>query len=157
QSSKLWNEVLRLNARYTPALLGLAKAAYKQGNYARAQELFLEAGHTGGYSDAFWQSRLEWFQQNFGVLMNAAVIAAIAFYALKRVLRIVRNRRNQGAVQGESAFADWRGWTPLKRLGSELRHAFYILKHPIDGFASIRYESKAGPAGSLVMLLSALA
>ncbi len=157
QSSKLWNEVLRLNAHYTPALLGLAKAAYKQGDYARAQELFLEAGHTGGYSDAFWQSRLEWFQRNFGVLMNAAVIAAVVLYALKRVVRIVRNRRDRGSSQQASAFAEWRGWTPLKRLGSELRHAFYILKHPIDGFSSIRYERKAGPAGSLVMLLSALA
>jgi Gluconolactonase len=144
EGSQLWEEVLRLNAHYTPALLGLAKAAFKQGNYGRAKELFREAGHTGGYSEAYWQARLEWFQQYFGRLMTAAVIAFGVFYTAK-LLFLRRQKRFAGA--------DGRAAGRLKRLAGELKHAFYILRHPIDGFIGIRYEGKAGLSGSIIILL----
>ncbi|UUZ96496.1 tetratricopeptide repeat protein [Paenibacillus sp. P25] len=43
-SEKPWQEVLRMNAQFTPAILGLAKAAFKKGQYEEAKRLFKEAG-----------------------------------------------------------------------------------------------------------------
>src|SRR5690606_30373983 len=67
ESKAYWEEVLQLNARYAPAIAGLARAAYQQGDYAEAKELFRRAGDQTGYSDAFWQLRLSWFQQRFSM------------------------------------------------------------------------------------------
>ncbi|MCS7458963.1 nuclease PIN [Paenibacillus doosanensis] len=145
ESEKPWKEVLRLNAYYTPALLGLAKAAYKKGDYEQAEKLFFQAGQQEGYSDAFWQIRLVWFQKHFGFLMNIVIIAGLGFLIFERATRKSRFRQN---------------WRNRRRsqipIVVQLKHAFYILKHPIDGFSAIRYEGKGGFASSAIMLILAL-
>lgn len=144
ESAKYWNEVLRLNSYYTPAYKGLAKAAYHKGEYEKAREYFLEAGDQQGYSDAFWKIRFNWFQQNFTLLMNI-VIAVLAILVIFR--RIVKKTawwkqfRNQNKQQAN--------------LWGQLKHSFYMIKHPIDGFSAIRYESKGGFASSLLILTAA--
>nr|WP_240417175.1 SMP-30/gluconolactonase/LRE family protein [Paenibacillus periandrae] len=145
ESEALWAEVNRLNAYYTPAILGLAKAAYKKGDYTRAQQLFYEAGQAQGYSDAFWQNRLVWFQKNFGVLMNVVIAVFIVLFILEKW----------------SKRSGWRQkWRQRKRseslLVQQLGQAFYILKHPIDGFGGLRYENKAGAWSSLIIWILAL-
>ncbi|MFE5320392.1 SMP-30/gluconolactonase/LRE family protein [Paenibacillus sp. NPDC056579] len=145
ESEKPWQEVLRLNAYYTPAMLGLAKAAYKKGDYETAQKLFYDAGQTQGYSDAFWQIRLNWFQKNFGMLMNIFLVVVIGYLVLNKLTK-------------KSAFRQ--KWRNRRRsqipLVIQLKHAFYILKHPIDGFSAIRYEGKGSFASSFIMLILAL-
>jgi sugar lactone lactonase YvrE len=145
ESEKPWKEVLRLNSYYTPALLGLAKAAYKRGEYEKAEKLFYDAGQPTGYSDAYWQIRLKWFQQHFGALMNAVIIILLCYYIANRVTRNMAFREK------------WRN-RPKSQipLVVQLKHAFYILKHPIDGFSAIRYEGKGSAASSAIMLVLAL-
>ncbi|TDG00998.1 nuclease PIN [Paenibacillus piri] len=148
ESEAPWAEVNRLNAYYTPAIAGLAKAAYKKGDYPRAQRLFAEAGHAQGYSDAFWQNRLFWFQKNFGMLMNAILIALLLLFVLRSWSRRAGWR------------AEWRSWKEQRGeygLVRQLRHAFTILKHPIDGFGALRYERKGSFASSLILFVLALA
>ncbi|MCZ8515595.1 SMP-30/gluconolactonase/LRE family protein [Paenibacillus filicis] len=146
ESEKPWEEVLRLNSFYTPAVLGLAKAAYKKGDYERAEKLFLEAGFAQGYSDAYWQIRLRWFQQHFGTLMNIVLIGGIGLYLLNRLTKKTEWRRR------------WRERERSKiPMVVQLKHAFYILKHPIDGFTAIRYEGKGSLWSSLIMLVLAIA
>jgi hypothetical protein len=54
-----------------------------------------------------------------------------------------------------------KGWTFRFRLRysllDRLKHTFYLIKHPIDGFYAIRYEGKAGLVSSLIMLILAIA
>ncbi|MDF2959237.1 MAG: repeat containing protein, partial [Paenibacillus sp.] len=59
---KPWQDVLRMNSQFTPAILGLAKSAFKKEQYEEAKRLFKEAGDQQGYSDSFWQIRMQWFQ-----------------------------------------------------------------------------------------------
>ncbi len=144
ESEQPWREVLRLNAYYTPAMLGLAKAAYKKGDYEEARKLFLDAGHQQGYSDAFWQIRLQWFQQHFGTLMNIVIAAAVIYLIANRYLR--KSRRGKSRKGRRSRF----------ELVNQLKHALYILKHPLDGFTALRYESKGGAWSSLIILVAAM-
>lgn len=145
ESEKPWQEVLRLNAYYTPAMVGLAQAAYKKGEYEEAKRLFYEAGVTEGYSDAFWQIRLVWFQKNFGLLMNIMLILFIGTILFNRFTRKSKFR------------AKWRNRRKSQfPLVIQLKHAFYILKHPIDGFSAIRYEGKGSFTSSAIMLVLAL-
>ncbi|OXS52827.1 nuclease PIN [Cohnella sp. CIP 111063] len=150
-SEPLWREVYRQNAFYAPAVLGLAKAAYKKGDYEEAQRLFQSAGGVQGYSDSFWQNRLLWFQNRFGLFMNLilglAALVYIARYASRRLgwrpsLLGERIRKPRGSIGRH-----------LKQLG----HAFYVMKHPLDGFYGIRYEGKANPLSASIWLLLAVA
>lgn len=146
ESEPLWEEVYRLNSQYTPALIGLAKAAYKKEDYKRAQQLYDKAGVVGGYSESFWQNRLVWFQKRFGVLMNIALVLGILYLVWARVSHRLKPKR---------------GWSfrfvPRISLWERLKHVFYLIKHPIDGFYAIRYEGKASITGSLILLMLAVA
>ncbi|WP_262677906.1 YIP1 family protein [Paenibacillus sp. J5C2022] len=141
ESESYWEEVLRLNSLYTPAMLGLGKAAYKKGDYSRAMELFEQAGHQKGYSDAFWQVRLQWFQNNFSLFATLFLSSVVLLWLIDKV----RKRIGRSHVRKQSRH------TPL--IVQQLKHALYILRHPIDGFTAIRFENKASYGSAFVMLL----
>lgn len=144
ESEKPWQEVLSLNANFTPAMLGLGKAAYKRGDYERAMELFKLGGNHKGYSEAFWQVRLIWFQKNFSLIASIIVILGIAYAIVEKYTRNMQ----------------WRvRWRNRQRSNNkfivQFKHAFYILKHPIDGFSAIRYESKGSYWAAIIILIGA--
>ncbi|WP_235593203.1 YIP1 family protein [Paenibacillus sp. 32O-W] len=146
ESEPLWNEVYRQNTQYTPALIGLAKAAYKKEDYRRSEQLFREAGVVDGYSESFWQNRLLWFQKHFGVLMNTALWLGVLYLVWSKVKHKPRPKK---------------GWSfrflPKISVIEQLKHVFVLMKHPIDGFYAIRYEGKASFAGSLILLVLSVA
>lgn len=148
QSEPLWSEVHRQNAHYTPALIGLAKAAYKKENYERAEDLFYEAGVINGYSESFWQNRLKWFQSHFGLLMNIALAIGILYLLLNAFSAKLRLKR-KGTAKPKPR--------PRHPLLEQLNHVFYLIKHPVDGFYAIRYENKAGFLSSLILFVLAAA
>ncbi|GAA3408868.1 YIP1 family protein [Paenibacillus hodogayensis] len=146
ESEPLWREVVRLDAFYTPALIGLAKAAYKKENFAEAEQLFYKAGIGQGYSDSFWQTRLVWFQRHFALLMNSAVAVALLLFAVERLSR-------KWAYRGKLA-----AWFRFRRpLLTQLRHTGYLIKQPIEGFHAIRHENKASLTSSLLIGGAAIA
>ncbi|TBL68576.1 YIP1 family protein [Paenibacillus thalictri] len=145
ESEAYWREAYRLNAYYAPALLGLAKAAYKKGDYAEAQKLFLDAGNQAGYSDAYWQLRLIWFQKHFGTLMNLLIGVALLVIVWKKLLAR-RLRPGRGKE---------RNIPPKYRMLEQIKHVLVLIKHPLDGFIAIRYEGKGGFWSSLLLLVLA--
>ncbi|WP_454190880.1 YIP1 family protein [Paenibacillus sp. Marseille-Q7038] len=141
-SEPLWKEVNQLNAYYAPAVLGLAKAAYKKGEYEQAEQLFTSIGVAQGYSDSFWQNRLLWFQNQFGFFMNVMIIA-FASLTLFRFIARKREWKLQFQLADRSV------------LLQQLKHTFYIIRQPIDGFHAIRYEQKGSIlSGSIVLVLA---
>jgi len=144
ESEPIWEEVHRLNTQYTPALIGLAKAAYKRQDYELAAQLFDRAGVIGGYSDSFWQNRLIWFQNNFGLAMNVALVACVLFLAWGRWSRKLLPAPGRSSwLQADIPI--------VKRLG----HVFTLIRNPVDGFYGIRHERKASLASSLIVLIAA--
>ncbi|MNC03563.1 Serine/threonine-protein kinase PknD [compost metagenome] len=143
-SEGLWQEVIRLNARYNPAVMGLARAAYKEGDYERAAELFKDAGSRKGYSEAFWQIRLQWFQKHFATAASAVVAAAAGYLIWGKATRGWRGRRREE-----------RRCPARHPLLLQLRHVFYVMKHPIDGFSAVRAEHAGGYFGAFVLLSGA--
>lgn len=141
EAEPLWREVLHLNAYYTPALIGLAQSAYKSGDYAESKRLFREAGVQEGYSNAFWQIRLQWFQDRFGLFMTVFAGIGILYLIYKAAAKRYSIRL---AVPPRFRLRS--------RLLGQLRHAFYVLRHPIDGFTAIRYENKGGYLSAFVIL-----
>ncbi|GGD66242.1 YIP1 family protein [Paenibacillus nasutitermitis] len=146
ESEDFWNKVVKLNALYSPAYKGLAQAAFYKGDYKSAQQLYELAGDSSGYSDAFWQIRLQWFQRHFPLLANIVLIAAVAsmlWSRLKRKLHIQSGLFRMLRLKGKNA-----------KLLRQLRHAFFILKHPIEGFSDLRYLKRGGYGSALILLIS---
>lgn len=143
-SEPLWEKVHQLNANYAPAVLGLAKAAYKKGEYSQAEQLFTAIGVAGGYSDSFWQTRLRWFQVNFGLYMNIGLILLV----IAAIVRYVKRKRNWKLT------FSWHNRLPLL---TQLNHVVYMVKHPIDGFHAIRYEAKGSIVSGTILLLISVA
>ncbi|MBD2863234.1 YIP1 family protein [Paenibacillus oceani] len=146
ESEGPWREVLRLNANFSPAMLGLAKAAYKQGNYEEARDLFKRAEDHKGFSNAFWQIRLQWFQKNFSLMATIVLVLVIGLALFERLTRKTKWRnawKNRKRSQNSAAV--------------QFRHMFYLLKHPIDGFTALRYENKGGYWSALAVLACAYA
>ncbi|WP_026326486.1 YIP1 family protein [Paenibacillus ginsengihumi] len=137
-----WREVLRMNAQFSPALLGLAKAAFKKEQYEEARRLFKEAGDQQGYSDAFWQIRMRWFQQNFSVIASTVFFGGILLFLVDKLTARSKLRK---------AWRERKRMT--NRLAANLRHALYILKHPVDGFTAVRYENKGSYVSAILIML----
>ncbi|MFC5530504.1 YIP1 family protein [Cohnella yongneupensis] len=141
ESESYWREIVRLNANFSPAYYGLGLAAYHDGQYELAMDDFKLSGHARGYSDAFWQVRLHWFQRHFATFANALIILLVASWAAKKF----------GLLAKAGPMA--RRLYPRKvKLIEQLRFAFSILKHPIDGFADLRYANKGGYASACLLL-----
>lgn len=142
ESERAWQNVLQMNAHFTPAYEGLAKSSLQKEQYGQAADYAKLAGSAALYSDAFWQIRLQWFQANFALIANIVILLAILAVALPPV-----RRRLKGRLPISSGWrARLEGW---RRRG----HAFYLLRHPIDGFTALRYEGKGSYVAALGLLV----
>ncbi|MEK3890012.1 YIP1 family protein [Bacillus sp. FSL K6-3431] len=144
ESEQYWKEIVRQNALFTPAYSGLARAAFNQEDFEKATELYKFAGEEQGYSDSFWQIRLNWFQSNFAYFANGFLIIGAASIAGNQMVR----RRK---VKSKSEKKKSKKLTDIKLI-QQLKHAFYILKHPLDGFADIRFRNMGGYTSALIIL-----
>lgn len=145
ESEPIWQEVLRLNALYSPAYLGLAEAAFYKEDYKEALRLFKLAGDASGYSDSFWQLRLQWFQHHFTLVANV-------FFIAMAVLLILNSRKKKLKWLHQKR-AKVRKVLSRQKLLVQLRQAFTILRHPIDGFSDLRYHQKGGYLSASILLV----
>ncbi|MEH7275057.1 YIP1 family protein [Neobacillus vireti] len=147
ESEKYWSEIVRQNALFTPAYTGLARAAFYREDFEASKELYRLAGDDQGYSDSFWQLRLNWFQNNFTYLANAFVVIG-----LTSIAGVQFRRRSKRKNLSEFSLLKKLVWMKEIKLLEQLKHAFYILRHPLDGFADIRYRNKGGYTSAIVIL-----
>lgn len=85
-AAELWREVLKLNANYNAAFIGVARSLLRQGEYADAMSYFKMAHDRENYGKAFRLYRKEWVEQNITWIM--IVIIAVV------VLALIRSARN---------------------------------------------------------------
>lgn len=142
-SEEYWHKISRQNAVFSPAYAGLARAAFYEEDYDEAMRLFQLAGDAEGYSDAFWQIRLNWFQKNFGLFANAFIVIGVGTIAGSRIVK----RRKRKKKKKEAA--KWLK-TPII---VHLRHALSVLRHPLEEFSNIRYLNKGNYLSALLVLV----
>ena len=86
-AADLWREVLKLNANYNMAFIGVARSLLRQGEYAEAMSYFKMAHDRENYGKAFRLSRKEWVEENITWIM-VVVIAVV-------VLALIRSAHNK--------------------------------------------------------------
>ncbi len=96
KSAEEWNRVLEQNANYDMAYSGLGKAAYRDGDYEKAMELFELGNNTDWYSRAYKEYRktvvAKWFAP-------AAVVVAVLAVGILLFVKI-RTKRKTGSWRG---------------------------------------------------------
>lgn len=78
ESIEPWMDVLRMNANYTQAYMGLGKAYIGMGEFEKAMDFFMMGQDKVGYAEAKASLRDEIVREYFG-LIAAIVIAALVF------------------------------------------------------------------------------
>src|SRR5690625_2015477 len=98
KSAEYWEEVLKLDANYEVAYVGIGKALLMEGKNKEAMEYFKNGYSRQYYSKAFKRYRQEVLRDNFGNIMTGVVSIALVYTGY----RLVRRFRKKG---GERALA----------------------------------------------------
>ncbi|BBH22161.1 hypothetical protein Back11_35060 [Paenibacillus baekrokdamisoli] len=137
ESESYWNKVLQQNEMFDISSQGLGRIALLKGNYEEAQRLFQSAYDVNGYSEAFWNTRID--------RIKAGMIPAIAIILFTWILyRLLRKK----------TILLWRNiaWPDaVRRYGGEWKTFWYCFFHPYEGY----YQLK-GKKISFVFILSIL-
>lgn len=135
ESKSYWNEVRRHNDMYNLTYQGLGKAELAERKYAQAMADFKTAYDVNGYSQAFWELRLQWMHNHLIALIAIAAIGGVC-------LQFARRRFSRYAAK--------RAWPPkLTRYAEDLQDLGYVLIHPYHGF----YKLKERKVSAFVMIL----
>ncbi|WP_152392384.1 YIP1 family protein [Paenibacillus guangzhouensis] len=87
QAAKSWEEVLKLNANFDIAYIGIGKALLKKGDNKQAMEYFKNGNNRKYYSQALKRYRTEYMWNNFGTMMTILFLAVAAIVAGRLYVR----------------------------------------------------------------------
>lgn len=133
QSEQLWRAILLRNAGYDRAYQGIAKAEYYNGDYRAAMRDYREARDAQGYSDAFWQIRMNWLLHHFAfwmsVIFGALVLVLLLRYIGRRWgVRWLPRRRAAERPTSRTRLTVWK---------ESLLQPLRLLRHPIAALTEI--------------------
>ncbi|GBF71797.1 hypothetical protein PA598K_00009 [Paenibacillus sp. 598K] len=141
ESRAYWETLATANEMFDLTYQGLGKLALMDGQYSLAMDHFRQAKDVKGYSEAFWNVRLDWMRSYAVAAGLAAAVALIAWRLLSR--RTV-------AVLGRLP------WPPgISRYGRELGEALRIWYKPYDGYYRLK-ERRVPYAVLLTIVLLAI-
>lgn len=150
EGEKVWRQVLEKQGTFDRAYQGIAKAEYRRGDYKAAAAHFELAYDKSGYSDAFWEIRMQWLTDYFGIIVTAVaglwILSAIALGIRKRL----RRGRAQTARDDEAAV---RVPKPLHPVLYNIRMLFVVLRHPVNGMYDIVHSGQSRLPFALAFLL----
>lgn len=137
-----WNEVLRLNQMSTLAHNGVGKAYLHAEEYELALEHFEVANNKTFYSEAFWEVRNSWLQDNLG-WMIITILALFILWKLANLLdREGRIEDIQDAISGKL------NRTPIIK---DILYAFQTARHPMNNYYEIRKNRQGSVAAATVI------
>jgi len=139
QSMAYWEEVLRLHSAFPLAHYAIGQALFLQENYHEARERFYLARHRLGYSEAFWEIRSIWLQENSLLIVVGIIGLVILLKGAKIVRKKISSRRHS-----------------RHSLISELAHAKKIILRPADAYYEIRFHGRASVLSATIMYIGLL-
>lgn len=87
EGKPLWEEVLALNGMFILSYRALAAANMKLGNYNLALKQYRLAEDKAGYSEAYWQIRNNWIQNNLLTVFLVLLGIVILFLIIRLIYR----------------------------------------------------------------------
>ena len=139
-----WNEALRLNQMSVLAHNNIARNYFSQQDYEASMYHAEIAGNRFYYSEAFWEIRNSWLQDNIALMMTSLFVLAVGYFVLKRV-----NRRTAflAPVQGALRKAG------ENRLIANILFVFPVMRHPVDNYYEMKKRRRGSLTGALIIYL----
>ncbi len=150
-ANPMWKRILELNGRFDRAYQGIAKAEYKHENYKAAMQNFETSFDKQGYSDSYWEVRMNSLVKLFGIIMTLLIALWIAWM----IYQNVRKRR----LQQRLAAVDTEDRTVAVSTKSQnswvvsLTYIFRILRHPVTGMYDLVEDSRTNLLAAIVLVL----
>lgn len=135
QTKELWHTVLARNQMLRLAHEGIGKVYLYTQQYKAAMHHLEIANSKFYYSQAYWEVRNIWLQENLAMLITTLVILLI-------VMRLLRRLDKQ--YQLFDFYRNFGERVRKNQLLADLLFLFDFFKHPIDSF----YDLKKGKRGS---------
>lgn len=135
-ASEAWNEILKLNANYDIAYIGMGKALMKKDESGLAMDYFKNGNNRKYYSEAFKRYRSEYLWNHFATIVFV-IVGLVAVYI---GVRIYWKRRRPALHFVETGV---------------LQTPFRTMIRPFSGFWEMKYEGKGRIwiALSIILLL----
>ena len=134
ESKEPLNEVLEMNSMFDYANMAMGRAYFQEENYEAAQYYAKLAKDYIGYSDAAWEIRNLWLKDWIVPIIWAIVI----FVVVKKIITVLDEKKK--ILDPVRAFK--KKLTGGKFI-SDVKYAWYFMRHPIDGSYGIAREGRA--------------
>lgn len=140
----LWKRIGQLNGKFDKVHQGLGKAEYRQGDYETAMNHFELARDREGYSESYWQVRMESLAKKFGPAVSTMLLLAFV----------------------------WKGWSYWRKRGEKdeprklseetsernhwlvsLRYVWTIFRHPVNGMYELATDKRAKWQAAVMILV----
>lgn len=140
EGEDLWNEVLRYNSNFILAYKALARANIKKSNYSLALEQFKYAEDRTGYSEAYWQIRNEWLENN----LMWVIVVILILIAVCVAVKIIDKKKPKLFQPVKDVFGKVSSFH-VKDIYffNEFKHSKRFLKSTQDAVYEVKYHNKA--------------
>ncbi len=144
ESREPLTEVLQMNSMFDYANKAMGRAYYQENNYSEALRYAKLAKDKDGYTDAFWEIRNTWLQNNIVTVL----LFFVALYIIWKVVKVLD--RKKGILNGPRAFKEK---IRQNKVVSNVMYSGYFMRHPFDGSYGIAREGRASWAAPSIILV----
>ncbi|MBO4667046.1 MAG: YIP1 family protein [Bacilli bacterium] len=139
-----YEEIIRQNASFVSAYVGLGKINQRLENYDLAMKYFKLSNYKAGYSEVYWEIRDNWFNHNLvWIIIVIIVIAVLNIFKVWGKLWNLTHIDLSGVKEKINNI----------RFVQELKYLLKILKKPADVFYDIKYGLKVRQRTAWVVFL----
>ena len=135
QSEEIWERLLDLDGTSRIAHSGYGNSLYHQQRFAEAMEHFKLVGDKEFYSEAMWELRNKWLNDNMLYILIAVLVVA-GFFFVRGKLRVRCPVPAAPKAEKKSS----------PKLWMDITYSRNMLRHPIDSY----YDLKHGHHGSVL-------
>lgn len=152
ESAAMWQQVLKLNANYDLAYVGIGRNLLRKDQFAEAMASLRLGNNRSEYSDAYRAYRRQLIENYFPAVAGAIILVIVAGYLVKRtgagaaiwnILTPVRRWMSRGLWSEGSAF---------RNIVEGLRYSLYVVLHPFDGFWDLKHERRGNAVAASIIL-----
>lgn len=133
QAMKPWQTVLKYDASYELANVGMGKIYAQLGDYQKAMDYSKKGNDKEGYSDAFMANRDVMLRKNFAVIISGVVVLLL--------LMVVLTKRGEKRPKNE-----------YNRRLKTWQYPFFCMLHPFKGYYDMKMEKKSNKWIAIVIL-----
>lgn len=138
----VWEEVLAMNQMSVVAHDGIGKAYMSQYEFEEAMEHFEVAGNHERYSEAFWELRNVWLQNNLKYFLILAFLLYIINVLIKKFDKEKKWKKKR---------EEWKHKISNSRGIGDTLYGFTTARHPLDGYYDIRVGKKGTMLGASIL------